>query len=109
MPKKKLRKRLSRKDREAGAAKVTKGGILLAPVEEKILAHIRLRRRSDGLIEAVIPVYALDDKHLMARLNNHGRIDQGRFEIDMTDVARAKDRALEEERVKSLPAKDYYR
>lgn len=100
------RSRLSRKDRAAGAVKVTKGGILLAPVEEKVLAHIRIRSRATGLIAGVIPVYAFDDKHLMARLNNYGTIDGHRFEIDMADVARAKDRALEEERVRKMPVRD---
>ena len=102
------RKRLSRQDRAAGAVKLTKGGILLAPVEEKVLAHIRIRNRETGLIHATIPVYAFDDKHVMARLNNHGTIDSHRFEVDMTDVARAKDRALEEERVRKMKVRDDY-
>lgn len=102
------RKRLTKKDRAAGATRLTKGGILLSAPEEKVLAHVRLRNRETGLIEAVIPVFALDDKHVMARLNNHGRIDSHRFEVDMTDVARAKDRLAEEARVRAMKVRDDY-
>jgi len=47
--KKPKRSRLSKKDRAAGAVKITKGGILLAPVEEKVL---ELQEKKRELVDA---------------------------------------------------------